>query len=97
MNPSSPAFPWNQTLGNQDNLGLTKREYIAVEMLKAVIVGVAANPHFVGWTPQGNFTAALQYTDMLIEALAPQSSAPPSSHCDASCNAGSTESHRGSP
>lgn len=40
MNANEPAFPWEQSPGNQNNLGLTKREYFAAMAMQ----GLLSNP-----------------------------------------------------
>lgn len=55
MNANDPAFPWEQSPGNQNNLGLTKRELFAMANHAAILSAISrfedqvrtADPHVV--------------------------------------------------
>jgi len=39
INDGGPAFPWEQSPGNQNNLGLSKREWFAGMALQGILSG----------------------------------------------------------
>lgn len=63
-NAEAPAFPWEQSPWNQNNLGLTKREYFA-GLAMAAIIGRQAGARDNILVAQ----VATQYADALLAEL----------------------------
>lgn len=67
----------NEPIGIRENEftftpGLTKREHIAIEMQKALIIGLFASTprgEYHGWKPEAIANEALYHTDAIINAL----------------------------
>lgn len=60
--PISPVLTQSATLQNELSLGLTKREYIAIEICKALVTAQIIDE-------EGNAKIALLQTDFLIKEL----------------------------
>lgn len=70
MNDGGPAFPWEQTVGNQDNLGLSKRDWFAGMALQGMLCnGFMPNQYLRGGnTPDWDYvTASYAMADAMLK------------------------------